>query len=233
MAKYKPFKQKITTFREIADKAFAAGAPKERNIQGEVEPVKIRTIPVAWGVPFDEVMFSQFMVFFEGHANKMPWDGWFAPEGTYLEQARNEIHNKFLKSKYPYLMMLDSDIMFPKNLVEILMGYKLPIVGGWYRDKKAGDHHPCVYDFVNDEQNFSNFKHRDKPGTGLEKVDAMGAGCWLMTKETAVALGENPYSHKIAGGGEDFILCRKLLELKIPLHVDWNIRLAHLGVGHY
>lgn len=168
-----------------------------------------------------------------GTAGLMPFDKFAVSEGTYLEKARNDIHNKFLKSNSPYLMMLDSDIMFPPNTLHALMEHKLPIVGGWYRDKKAENHHPCVYDFVEDQEDFSVFRHRNEPGTGLEKVDATGAGCWLMTREVAEALGENPYSHKISGGGEDFILCRKLMELEIPLHVDWSVSCAHLGVGYY
>lgn len=130
-------------------------------------------------------------------------------------------------------MMLDSDILFPPKLLSRLLSHNLPIVGGWYRDKKASDHHPAVYDFLEDKDNFAVFTHRKEPGKGLEKVDGMGAGCWLMDKKTAVALGEEPYGHNIAGGGEDFKLCRRLMDLNIPLHVDWSINCAHLGVGVY
>jgi hypothetical protein len=164
----------------------------------------------------------------------MPFDGFLNSEGTYLQKARNEIHDKFMKGQAPYLMMLDSDILFPPELLHKLLFHKLPIVGGWYRDKKSEDHHPCVYDFVEDDpKGFAVFRHRKEIGTGLEKVDAMGAGCWLMTRETAMALGEEPYGTNIAGGGEDFILCRRLMKLGIPLHVDWSISCAHLGVGFW
>lgn len=163
----------------------------------------------------------------------MPFDGFAFVEGTYLEKARNEIHSSFLKSKADYLMMLDSDILFPPNLLSNLMKHNLPIVGGWYRDKNAADHHPVVYDYINDEEGIANFRHRKEPGKGVEKVDATGAGCWLMTRKVAEALGEEPYGKRIAGGGEDMILCRKLIDLNIPLHVDWSVNCAHLGVGYY
>lgn len=204
MAKFKPLKEKVE--------------------------LKYRKTPIVWGVPCDELSFSKFWIQFVGTAGLMPFDKFAVSEGTYLEKARNDIHNKFLKSNYPYMMMLDSDILFPKDMLETLMAHNLPIVGGWYRDKKAEDQHPAIYDFVKDEESFAVFSHRKQPGTGLEKVDAMGAGCWLMNRETAEALGENPYGHNIAGGGEDFILCRKLMKLGIPLHVDWSINCAHLGV---
>lgn len=163
----------------------------------------------------------------------MPFDGFAFSEGTYLEKARNMIHKKFIESKAPYLMMLDSDVLFPSNLLETLLAHNLPIVGGWYRDKKAVDHHPAVYDFVKEDDDVSYWNHRKVAGVGLEKIDAMGAGCWLMTRETALALGEEPYSKRLAGGGEDMILCRKLMKLNIPLYVDWDLNCAHMGVGVY
>jgi hypothetical protein len=202
----------------------------QKPFQKTVSPY--RKTPVVWGIPCDELSFSKFWVRFVGTAGIMPFDGFAFSEGTYLEKARNLIHDSFLKTQAPYLMMLDSDILFPPKMVETLMAHDLPIVGGWYRDKKAEDHHPTVYDFVEDrEDGVSVWRHRKNAGTGLEKVDAMGAGCWLMKREVALALGEEPYGKNIAGGGEDMKLCRRLMELNIPLHVDWSLNCAHLGVA--
>jgi hypothetical protein len=162
----------------------------------------------------------------------MPWDGFAGSAGTYLPEARNIIHNAFLESDKDHvaLMMLDSDVLFPPNLIDSLMEHKLPIVGGWYRDKNAPDHHPCVYDFLHeDETGKAHWNHRPAPGTGLERVDGMGAGCWLIRRDVAEALGKSPYD--LNSGGEDMKLSRKLMTLNIPLHVDWEINCAHAGVG--
>jgi len=213
--------------------SFQAGIPVEQftEIISSDELKKIRTISVAWGIPCDELSYSKFWTLFERNSYKMPWDDWITSEGTYLQKSRNYIHNTFLtQSDTHYLMMLDSDILFPPHLVEMLMSHDLPIVGGWYRDKKAENHHPAVYDFVEDKDDMPVFRHRNTAGKGVEKVDAMGAGCWLMSRSVAEELGEYPYGHNIAGG-EDFRLCRKLMELNIPLHVDWSINCAHIGVG--
>lgn len=225
--------KKVTTFDELAARAHEMGAPKEQSIDGEKRSVSIRTTPVAWGVPCDEVMFSKFFVWFIKHAGFMPWDSWLTTEGTYLGQARNQIHQRYTEGSagVPYLMMLDSDIVFPQHMLKVLVSHKLPIVGGWYKDKKSPDHHPAVYDFAEDTPDgVSHWKHRSIPGAGLEKVDGMGAGCWLMTREVAEALGPRPYEE--FGGGEDMKLCRKLMKLGIPLHVDWDLPLAHVGVFH-
>jgi len=219
------------TFKKLAERAFQRGAPKEKAIDGEKHPVTIRTTPVCWAVPCDEIMYSKFFVYFVKHAGFMPWDSWATSEGTYIGKARNHLHRRFVENKtVPYLMMLDSDIVFPPNLLTRLMAHKLPIVGGWYKDKHAEDHHPAVYDYVEEKDGVDYWRHREKPGEGLEKVDGMGAGCWLMTREVAEALGPEPY--ETFGGGEDMKLCKKLMELGIPLHVDWSLNLAHVGVFH-
>lgn len=200
--------------------------------KAETKERKLRPA-IVWGIPCDELSFSKFWLRFVATAGIMPYDGFAFVEGTYLMKARNQIHNAFLESKADYLMMLDSDILFPPNLLGNLMNHNLPIVGGWYRDKNSETHNPVVYDYVNDENGIANFRHRKEAGQGVERVDAMGAGCWLMTRKVAEALGKEPYGTVISGGGEDMILCRKLIDLKIPLHVDWSIACAHLGVGHW
>lgn len=225
---------------KFLDSAFPRGTPTNRtvvtNLGGKIvtdkEILAIRKTPVMWGIPCDEISFTMFWTTFEKHANRMPWDGWASSEGTYLPKARNMIHDGFLNSSEPYLMMLDSDILFPKNIVEQLMSYNLPIVGGWYKDKKSDDKHPVVYDFLSeDEKGVCFWQHRAGPGKGLEKVDAMGAGCWLMRRDVAEALGESPYN--LNGGGEDMKISRDLMKLGIPLTVDWDMPLAHVGVGFY
>lgn len=172
------------------------------------------------------------MIYFEKHAERMPWDGFVSSQGTLVHIARNNIHKAFLKDNKPYLMMLDSDILFPEKLVETLLKHNLPIVGGWYKNKNIKDLHPAVYDFQEQDTNgVLVWKHKTAPGIGLEKVDGMGAGCWLMRRDVAEKLGDEPYATN--QGGEDLVLCRKLHDLNIPLYVDWSLNCAHVGVGIY
>jgi hypothetical protein len=197
--------------------------------------VELRNTPVTWGIPFDELMFSKFMIYFEKNADRMPWDGFVSSQGTLVHIARNRIHKAFLQEeqKRPYLMMVDSDIIFPEKLVDKLLAHDLPIVGGWYKNKNIKDLHPTIYDYDHqDEKGVFVWKHRNEPGTGLEKVDGMGAGCWLMRRDVAEKLGEEPYGTS-EQGGEDLVLCRRLHDLGIPLHVDWSLDCAHVGVGVY
>lgn len=191
----------------------------------------IRTTPIAWGIPMDETMYSKFMGNFF-RLGYMTWDSIILTESTYLPDARNTIHNTFLEaaeaSECSHLMMLDSDVLPPPNVVERLMSHKKDVVCGWYHTKKK-DSHPCVYDYVyTDEKGVEQYSPRKEAGRGLEKIDGIGAGCILMSANAARKLGKNPYS--MEKGGEDLTLCSKLRRLGIDIYVDWDIVCAHLGV---
>lgn len=214
------------------------GAPTERTVtvrsntitDREVQAVSIRKTPIMWGIPCDELGYSQFWITFERHSNRMPWDGFCGTMNTYLPGARNTVHNAFLDSDLPFLMMLDSDILFPPNIADRLVIHNMPIVGGWYRNK-IGDNHPIVYDFLNDDEHgVAHWRHKGIIGNGLQKVDGMGAGCWLIRRDAAEAVGRDPYD--MLTGGEDLVFSRKIMKLGIPMYVDWSVNCAHLGIKY-
>jgi len=191
----------------------------------------IRVQPICWGIPFDELMFSQF---FTGwiYLVRMPWDSMVTTTSTYLPDARNSIHKQFCEdTDSPYLMMLDSDVVPPPGLVDKLISHQKHLVGGWYNNKPkdGANPHPVVYEFDKETDDTLTFKHHVEPGKGLEKVDGMGAGCWLMSRELALALGTSPYSMHRAT--EDLVISKKIMDLGYEMWVDWDIHCQHLGVG--
>lgn len=206
----------------------------ERSEGGEIvnarKPVMIRTTPVAWAVPFDEVVFARWVTHQFNQRMVMPWDDTITTTSTYISEARNTLHEQFVtECKLDWLVMLDSDVLPPPNFVDTLLKHNLPMVGGWYK-KKGEPYPPCVYDFIKEDDNaIAWWKVKGKAGTGVEKVDGAGAGCWLMHRSVAEALGKRPYNPHVLS--EDFLLCRKLAELGIDVHIDWSVACAHAGVA--
>jgi len=203
--------------------------------------MKLRTTPITWGIPMDELMYSKFFNNFM-HLNMMPWDSVITTESTYLPDARNYIHSVFLeKFKTSHLFMLDSDVMPPPDIVTSLLQHDLPIVSGFYRKKetyqiKDGNGNPVyiarpvVYDWKEERDGYYWFTQRFEAGQGLEKVAGVGMGCVLMSHELATQLGPRPYD--MQGGGEDLVLCKKIMDLNVPIYVDWNLACAHVGVNY-
>ena len=203
--------------------------------------LEIRPFPIVIGIPMDELMFSQF---FSNIIclSIMPWDSFVTTSDTLIENARNTIHNRFLeKSNAPYLLMLDSDVLPPPDTIERLLAHDLPAVGGWYRKKekyriKELDgterivQRPVVYDYDGFNEKIQKFEYRTriKPGEGLEKIDGLGAGCWLIKREVLEKVGKSPFSFKF--GGEDLDFCRKMKAAGYDIYVDWDVACAHSGV---
>lgn len=194
-----------------------------------------RIDPVCWAIPMDEIMFSTWFTNFM-NLQVMPWDDMVTATSTYLPNARNICHDRYLNETHTqWLMMLDSDVLPPPDMLQRLFTHTkkqdVRMVGGWYR-KKGDGYKPVVYDygFFNEEIGEHCWNMREKAGKGLEAVDGAGAGCWLMAREVAEALGPSPYD--MATGGEDLKLCLKVHEKGYKTWIDWSIACAHAGVGY-
>jgi hypothetical protein len=195
--------------------------------------VVLRTVPVAWAIPFDEIVFSRWVINLLG-LRIMSWDDIITSTSTYLPDARNIVHKDFVEtSTAPWLVMLDSDVLPPPDFLGRLLEHteneEVRMVGGWYR-KKGEPYDPVVYKYENyDDVKGHLYSTITHPGKGLTEVDGAGAGCWLMSREVAEALGPRPYN--MDEGGEDLLLCRKVKDLGYKLWIDWDIACAHTGVA--
>lgn len=215
---------------EIVHSNFDGGSKHEHR-----EMLRIRTQQIAIGLPMDELMFSQFLENLLG-LHLMPWDSLITTRSTYIPLARNQIHDIFIgQDRGTHLLMLDSDVLPPPQLISTLLGHNKDMVGGWYAKKekyplKQTDgtvntiQRPVVYDYSVEKD---GYVQRLLPGTGLEKIDGAGAGCWLMSRHLAEKLGKSPYGDT---SGEDLILCDRIREAGFDMFVDWSMRSAHCGV---
>ena len=179
----------------------------------------------------DEICFSVWLSSFV-KTQAMPWDNYHFCMNTYLPEARNQIHKAFLKSGCEWLVMLDSDVIPPPDFVEKLLSADKKMIGGWYKKKdlfQSGQ--PVVYDDNGLQNGVHYWIGRQSAGTGLEKVDAAGAGCWLMHRDVAKAIGETPYN--MEHGGEDMELCVKVKNAGYEIWIDWDVACAHVGAALY
>jgi hypothetical protein len=237
-------KKRVTKFAPVAKQA-KQKAPKKKYtgkfalgkaITKELD-IEVRTFPVAWGFPLDELMFSNFFVTMMSYQFIMPWDPILTALSTYLPDARNEIHTMFVEAKnVNWLAMIDSDVLLDPTWLKRMISHDKPLVGGWYHhkvpSKKDGQpfYGTVVYDFLEEAKGANWYRRRDFPGKGLERVDGLGAGCLLMRRDLAEALGKRPYD--MNAGGEDMTLCKKVYDLGFKIYVDWDMACPHVGVSY-
>ena len=227
-------KQKIAEMiQEMKDK----GELPETHIADESEATTmVRVTPICIGIPFDEVVFSKWVGHMIARVRPMPWDDVITAGSTYLPDARNLVHNQFLeRSKSEFLWMLDSDVLPPPGTPEKLLRHMrrkdVRIAGGWYKIKSE-PYNPVVYhDDGIDDRGIAQYRQygKNEVGTGLAEVDAAGAGCWMLHRSVAEAIGKSPFH--MAEGGEDLLFCRKVRDAGFKLWIDWGLACAHAGVA--
>lgn len=215
----------------VAGKTAKAGVYAAGEWKASTQEVHIRLGAITWGFPCEEIMFTRFFENFICHIRAMPWDNIAISRSTYLPEARNIIHEAFVEDHdTPWLAMLDSDVMPPPNYLtklfaDIKANPEIKIIGGWYK-RKTGLQDPVVYSEVQ-----GAWRQRAERGHGIEVVDGAGAGCWLMSREVAEAVGPRPYN--MLEGGEDLVLCKKIRAAGYKLYIDWDVECAHVGMGVY
>jgi hypothetical protein len=148
------------------------------------------------------------------------------PFGKPITNNRNTIVQKFLAQKeYDYLMMIDSDIVPPPNILKLLDYQKdiiTPLMFCLQKEeirplflKRASD---GVYDIPKDYMDMS----------GLQEVDATGTGCIIISRkvlETIKHPFENVYdADGVKKLGNDLYFCQKAKKagFKIFVHMDYE-----------
>jgi hypothetical protein len=169
-------------------------------------------------------------------------------QGTYVHTARQDLAKAALKQAATWVLWLDSDMRFPKELLFDLLKRRNPLVGVNYVTRTV-------------PSNFVAIKHVGGPredGTwdpgvrlqttdesaGLEQVDAIGFGGLLMHTDVLYAMAENggyPFFvngydfHNNRNIGEDVWFCLKAAEAGFPTFVDHDLskQIKHIGSIEY
>ena len=174
--------------------------------------------------------------------------------GPNLAAPRNEVVKKFLAfGKADWLFMLDTDMVFPPDVVERLLDYadpvKAPIVGGLcFGLTDDGQVLPTLFDLVGEDAadtewvRYSDFK----PDTMMQ-VAATGAACLLVHKSVFETIrdfvhpsrpdrsGFNdafPWFQEVEHNGrpvsEDITFCARAGWCGIPVFVNTAVQIGHI-----
>lgn len=165
--------------------------------------------------------------------------------GPNISTNRNLIVAEFLKGSQPWLLMMDTDMVFPADAAARLLAaadpVERPLVGGLcFSQNPDGPPLPTMYELVQREHDLSFVRHREWPEDSLVKVSATGAAFLLMHRDALLAIEQAsgdpaaPWFRESAVGaplslmGEDMTFCLRAGAAGIPVHVHTGVKVGHM-----
>ena len=141
--------------------------------------------------------------------------------------ARDKIAMDALANKVDWVMWLDSDIIYPANIIQKLMSRNKDMITGLYY-KRTAPYTPCIYKLEGDKLQ----PYLDYEDNKIFPVEASGFGCMLMKAKVIKAVHE-----KFGGcffpvngvGGEDLSFIRRAKECGIEVWCDSSVKCGHVG----
>jgi len=151
---------------------------------------------------------------------------------TILLNQREKLIEEAIKVESDFVLWLDSDMMFPSNVVLRLLAHNVDIVACNYM-KRSIPMKPVAYRDLNDWDSWLPLEPHDE----LQKVQGVGMGCMLMKTEVFKKLQKPYFEFRYKEDtqdwfGEDFILQDKLIKLGYDINIDTllSMDIKHMGI---
>ena len=160
--------------------------------------------------------------------------------GSLVYMARNRLAAKAVDGGFDYILWLDSDMIFPSNVIKALMHdarQGLEYVSGLYFRRRLPTEPVICKDVVWERGEDGVIKHgaepyMDYPRDSIFEIAGSGLGFCLMkvdiVKEVAKQFMMPPFD-PMPALGEDFSFCWRLKKLGVPMYCDSSVKCGHAG----
>ncbi len=158
----------------------------------------------------------------------------------YPEGARNIATHEFLESKCDRMLMIDGDMVFTREHVNMILSHDVPIVGGVYCKKKLGLH------LVLDSDSVFSKTPMAANVNPLVEVNWTGTGFMMIHRSVFEKMKPNApecemegmrmnafWRNELGGHGEDVNFCNAWRALGGKVFVDQRCTLQHEGHAVY
>lgn len=169
-------------------------------------------------------------------------DGWLPiPTGPNLATARNRQARTFLGTDSEWLWIVDSDMAFQENTLDLLVEAAnpqwAPIVGALCFGQKSVDGTLVFYPTLYQVDDDGAYRVDDYPADQMFQVSATGTACLLIHRSVLEKMQANYpepfpwFAEEINEWGglnsEDVTFCLRAGELGFPVHVHTGIKTGH------
>lgn len=151
---------------------------------------------------------------------------------TILLNQREKLIDEAIKMEADYVLWLDSDMMFPSNVVLKLLAHNKDIIACNYM-KRSLPMKTVAYTDLNDWDSWVPMEPQEE----LVKVKGIGMGCILMKTDVFKKLEKPYFEFRFKEDtkdwfGEDFILQDKIQKVGYEIFVDTmlSMEIKHVGI---
>jgi hypothetical protein len=155
-------------------------------------------------------------------------------KGSLVHQARCSLVEEARNTGADHLLMVDSDHIFPKDMITRLVGHDKDIVAVHSVTKR-----PPVRSNCEDLKG----QRLTKPGAGLEEVSRIGTGIMLVSMKVFDKLRQPYFEYKFEKGlfktprwtGEDYNFCEAARHKGFKIYCDHDLskECYHIGPANY
>jgi hypothetical protein len=170
--------------------------------------------------------------------------------GSMITRVRNRSISRFIRDgSFDWFLSIDSDMVFDKELLEVLLSHKKEVIGAVYRAKSNKIESTCA-----SAQN-PDVDWREKSvvmNKGVQEMRYLSGGCMLINMSVIMEMVEkfpdlkyyddfndeecwgfyNPLIIKHNGMNrllsEDWSICERIYQMGIPFFADTDLRVGHL-----
>ena len=152
--------------------------------------------------------------------------------GSLIYDARNEFCSMAVKGNYDYVMFIDSDMVFPANVINKLIALNADVATAVCYGR-IGQHNPQVYTEMKPTTWYrkETASKRPKSVDGIFKIKACGMACCLVSVGLIREMFRRninpfePFGHL----GEDFSFCVRAHKMGAVMLADGSIPIGHVG----
>lgn len=155
----------------------------------------------------------------------------FNSQGTLIADQRQNLIIEAINAKADYVLWLDTDMRFPKDIVDRLHAHGKDIVAANYSTRRVPAK-PVAYA----DEGCDELVYTTKDSTGLKEVYAVGMGAMLENTAVYRKLGLPFFTigYSQAAGdffGEDVFHCRQVREAGFNVFIDHDVskEVRHIG----
>ncbi len=156
----------------------------------------------------------------------------FQARGANIAENRNLITERALSRGAEWILYVDDDQVFAPNTLTNLLAHNLDVVSGMYVSREM-PFIPHMYD-IEDERGFVRPRLIEPFESGLKLVNAVGAGCLLVSTKVIHSL-EPPYWRlgQITkdGWNDDIDFCRRVRHAGFQIWCDTDTLVGHQTNG--